>query len=133
MCLAGILFPTEDESASSVESEPRLCELTPSQLFFCVLSRVGSKMGHEPDFVVLFESHISSSGFPQNSSRRELQMILHWEQLPLHYGPEVATHRGRFETAGQTTYGILCCRFGPDDVRLASQDGEHAEARLLQH
>jgi hypothetical protein len=60
-------------------------------------------------------------------------MILHWEQLPLHYGPEVATHRGRFETAGQTTYGILCCRFGPDDVRLASQDGEHAEARLLQH
>ena len=37
-------------------------------------------------------------------------MILHREQLVLHYGPEVAIHRGRFEAAGQTTHGVLCCR-----------------------
>ena len=60
-------------------------------------------------------------------------MILHWEQMVLHYGPEIATHRPKFEAAGQTTYGLLCCRFAPDDKQLASRDGDHAEARLLQH
>ena len=42
-------------------------------------------------------------------------MILHWEQMVLHYGPEIATHRPKFEAAGQTTYGLLCCRIAPDD------------------
>ena len=60
-------------------------------------------------------------------------MILHWEQLVLHYGPEIAPHRPKFEAAGQTTYGLLCCRFAPDDKQFASRDGDHAEVRLLQH
>jgi hypothetical protein len=59
-------------------------------------------------------------------------MILHWEQLALHYGNEVNVHRSRFETAGQTTYGLLCCRFAPGDYQLSFSSGEHAEARLLQ-
>lgn len=59
-------------------------------------------------------------------------MLLHWDQLVLHYGAEVATHRSRFAAAGQTTYGLLCCRFSPDDDQLSYSAGEHAEARLVQ-
>jgi hypothetical protein len=59
-------------------------------------------------------------------------MILHWDQLVLHYGPEVGVHRPHFAAAGQTTYGLLCCRFTPSDYRLGASSGDHAEARLLQ-
>lgn len=38
-------------------------------------------------------------------------MILHWNQLVLHYGAGVGAHRPRFEEASQTTYGLLCCRY----------------------
>jgi hypothetical protein len=58
-------------------------------------------------------------------------MILLWDQLVLHYGSEVNAHRPRFEAAGQTTYGLLCCRFSPADYQLRASDGDHAEARLL--
>lgn len=58
-------------------------------------------------------------------------MILHWDQLPLHYGPELDAHRSHFEEAGQTTFGLLCCRFSPSDDRLGYSDGAHAEERLL--
>ncbi len=58
-------------------------------------------------------------------------MLLHWEQLVLHYGHELVVHRPHFETAGQTTYGLLCCRFSPEDYRLTASSGEHAEEKLL--
>jgi hypothetical protein len=58
-------------------------------------------------------------------------LILHWDQIPLHYGAEVHRHRHHFEAAGQTTYGLLCCRYAPGDYRLAYSQGEHAEAQLL--
>ncbi|MHB0960485.1 MAG: hypothetical protein ACYC0X_31225 [Pirellulaceae bacterium] len=35
-------------------------------------------------------------------------MILHWDQLVLHYGREVSFHRSKIEAAGQTTYALLC-------------------------
>jgi hypothetical protein len=59
-------------------------------------------------------------------------MILHWEQLGLHFGPELNVHRPRFETAGRATFGLLCCRFSQGDDRLDQSAGNHAEARLLQ-
>lgn len=60
-------------------------------------------------------------------------MILHWEQLVLHYGsPEINAYRGRFEEAGQTTYGLLCCRYSPTEDRLGYSSGVHAEESLLQ-
>src|SRR4051812_41089612 len=59
-------------------------------------------------------------------------MLLHWDQLVLHYGHEIMGHRPRFEAAGMTTYGLLCCRFTPDYRRLSSSPDGHAEARLLQ-
>lgn len=58
-------------------------------------------------------------------------MILHWDQLPLHYGSEVASHRSRFEAATQTTYALLCCKFLPGDDRLVPSQGDHAEQRIL--
>ena len=58
-------------------------------------------------------------------------MILHWEQLILHYGPAIGAHRPRFEEAGQTTYGLLCCRYSPIDDQLGYSSGAHAEAHLL--
>lgn len=59
-------------------------------------------------------------------------MILHWMQLPLHYGGQVAVHRSHFEEAAQTTYALLCCRFARGNDRLATSGGEHAERRLLE-
>jgi hypothetical protein len=59
-------------------------------------------------------------------------MILHWDQLVLYYGAEISRHRPLFEAAGQTTHALLCCRSAPDDVRLSSGSGEHAEDRILQ-
>jgi hypothetical protein len=59
-------------------------------------------------------------------------MILLWDQLKLHYGDEIRRHKARFEIAGETTYGLLCCRFSPTDRFTYSRDGEHAEARLLE-
>jgi len=59
-------------------------------------------------------------------------MILHWRQLVLHFGPEIDAYRHHFEVAGRATFGLLCCRFTPDDDRLDQSAGDHAEARLLQ-
>ena len=58
-------------------------------------------------------------------------MILHWAQLVLHYGAELDAHRSKFEAAGQTTYGLLCCRAAPAGDRLSYSAGAHAEERLL--
>jgi hypothetical protein len=62
---------------------------------------------------------------------RRPAMILHWDQLVLHYGAELAAHRPQFEKAWQATYGLLACRWFPADDRLAQSHGDHAEARLL--
>lgn len=59
-------------------------------------------------------------------------MILHWQQLPMHFGNPITIHRPRFERAHRTTYGLLCCRFTPSDDRIAASSGDHAEERLLQ-
>jgi hypothetical protein len=59
-------------------------------------------------------------------------MILHWEQLGLHFGTALNIFAPRFETAGRATFGLLCCRFTPSDDRIEQSDGDHAEARLLQ-
>jgi hypothetical protein len=58
-------------------------------------------------------------------------MILHWEQLILHYGPALGVHRARFAAASQTTYGLLCCRYSPTEDELGYSGGDHAEAHLL--
>jgi hypothetical protein len=58
-------------------------------------------------------------------------MILHWDQLVLHYGADLAAHRPQFEKAWQTTYGLLACRWFPADDRLTQSHGDHAEVRLL--
>jgi hypothetical protein len=58
-------------------------------------------------------------------------MILHWDQLVLHYGSGIGVHRPRFEEASQTTYGLLCCRYSPTEDELGSSAGAHAEANLL--
>jgi hypothetical protein len=58
-------------------------------------------------------------------------MILHWKQLELHFGPQIHQHRARFESAGETTYALLCCRYSPLEDRITSNDVDHAEGRLL--
>jgi hypothetical protein len=58
-------------------------------------------------------------------------MILHWEQLVLHYDSALNQHRPRFEQAGQTTYGLLCCRYSPTEDELGYSASDHAEANLL--
>lgn len=58
-------------------------------------------------------------------------MILHWNQLELFYGSELATHRWRFEKAHNSTYGVLCCRLARGDDKVRANGEEHAEARLL--
>jgi hypothetical protein len=59
-------------------------------------------------------------------------MLLHWDQMVLHYGAEIGAYRQQFVTAGQTTYALLCCRFAPGDYLLRPSSGDHAEARLLE-
>jgi hypothetical protein len=76
--------------------------------------------------------HVNSSRKPPVAiARPPIHVILHWQQLALHYGGEVGVHRHRFEAASQTTFGLLCCRFASDDYRVFASDGEHAEAKLL--
>jgi len=58
-------------------------------------------------------------------------MILHWEQLVMHFGPELAIHQPKFEKAWRATYAMLCCRWFPANDKLAQNQGPHAEARLL--
>lgn len=58
-------------------------------------------------------------------------MILHWNALVRYFGTEVNAHQHRFQQAGQTTYGLLCCRFAPGNDRLGTSSGDHAEQRLL--
>lgn len=58
-------------------------------------------------------------------------MILHWRDLSSYYGSEIDAHRSFFEQAGQTTYGLLCCRFAPGNERREPSRGDHAEQRLL--
>ncbi|MDT4328613.1 hypothetical protein ACQE3D_10295 [Methylomonas sp. MS20] len=59
-------------------------------------------------------------------------MLLHWRQLTKYYGEELNAHLGHFHTPGQTTYGLLCCRFAQEHTRLMASQGEHSEERLLQ-
>ena len=59
-------------------------------------------------------------------------MILHWLQLELFFGNQISQYAARFQTAGQTTYGLLLCRSAMQGARLDYSSGEHAEARLLQ-
>jgi hypothetical protein len=58
-------------------------------------------------------------------------MILHWQQMELYYGNHLREHRPKFEQATQTTYGILCTRFSPEDSRVAASAGAHAEEQLI--
>lgn len=58
-------------------------------------------------------------------------MILHWQQLSLYYGGELAAYEQHFAEAGETTYALLCCRFAPSHARVAPNRGTHAERRLL--
>jgi hypothetical protein len=58
--------------------------------------------------------------------------VLSWSDALAYFGPEIDTHRKQLSKAGQTTYGLLVCRWAPGGaVRLASRDGEHAERRLV--
>jgi hypothetical protein len=66
------------------------------------------------------------------ASEETLAMILLWDQLELHYGCEIHRYKSKFESAGETTYALLCCRFSPVDDRLSYSRDEHAEARLLE-
>lgn len=59
-------------------------------------------------------------------------MLLHWNQLVNYYGEELNAHRGHFHSPGQSTYGLLCCRFADEHTRLAASQGDHSEERLLQ-
>ena len=65
-------------------------------------------------------------------------MILHWQQLLLHYAgdydrDQLNAHRGLLERAGETTYAVLLCKWTPrGDRRRPSYHGVHAEQRLLQ-
>lgn len=58
-------------------------------------------------------------------------MILHWQQLPLYYGGELAAHEQHFREAGEKTYAMLCCGFAPSHARITSNREDHAEQRLL--
>lgn len=58
-------------------------------------------------------------------------MILHWQQLPLHFGESIDIHRPHFEMAHRATYGLLCCRFTPGNDQIERSSGDHAEQRLL--
>ena len=59
-------------------------------------------------------------------------MLIHWNQLANYYGDEINAHRGHFHNPGQSTYGLLCCRFANEHTRLTCSQGDHAEERLLQ-
>ena len=59
-------------------------------------------------------------------------MLIHWNQLVNYYGHEINAHRGHFHNPGQSTYGLLCCRFADEHSRLACSQGDHSEERLLQ-
>ena len=63
-------------------------------------------------------------------------MILHWEQIVLHYGKQddqfIRMHRDKFAKAHQTTYGILYSPICFDDCEITSSGGKHAEEKLLE-
>lgn len=59
-------------------------------------------------------------------------MLLHWEQLASYFGNEINAHRRHFDNPGESTYGLLCCRFANEHTRLLSNSKEHSEERLLQ-
>lgn len=58
-------------------------------------------------------------------------MILHWNQLENYYGHEISAHRVHFHDPGQSTYGVLCCRWADQHTRLVASHGDHAEEQLL--
>jgi hypothetical protein len=58
--------------------------------------------------------------------------VLSWSDALAYFGPEIDAHREQLSKAGQTTHGLLACRWAPGEaVRLASRDGDHAERRLV--
>jgi hypothetical protein len=58
--------------------------------------------------------------------------VLSWLDALTYFGPALDSHRDRLSKAGQTTHGLLACRWAPGEaVRMASQDGDHAERRLV--
>ena len=58
--------------------------------------------------------------------------VLSWPDALAYFGDDIDEHRKHLATAGQTTYGLLTCRWSPSDaVRMASRSGEHAERRLV--
>ena len=59
-------------------------------------------------------------------------MILHWNSLEHYYGAQITPHRQHFDSPGQSTFGLLCCRFADEHTRLAPSQGDHSEERLLQ-
>ena len=62
-------------------------------------------------------------------------MILHWEQIVLHYGEMgeafIRSHQMKFEKAHQSTYGILYSPVCIDECEIMSSGGVHAEEKLL--
>jgi hypothetical protein len=58
--------------------------------------------------------------------------VLSWSDALAYFGDDLDTHRKQLSTAGQTTYGLLTCRWSPSDAAgVANRDGEHAERRLI--
>ncbi len=58
--------------------------------------------------------------------------VLQWQDALAWFGNDLDEHARRLETAGQTTYGLLACRFLHGDSALeASRDRLHAERHLL--
>jgi len=44
-------------------------------------------------------------------------MILHWNSLEHYYGAQITPHRQHFDSPGQSTFGLLCCRFADEHTR----------------
>lgn len=57
---------------------------------------------------------------------------MHWNQLTSYYGDEINAYSGHFHNPGQSTYGLLCCRFADEHTRVEVSQGDHSEERLLQ-
>lgn len=62
-------------------------------------------------------------------------MILHWEQIVLHYGKNgdqnIKQHKEKLAKAHQSTYGLLYSHVNFDEIELKSSGGGHAEEKII--
>lgn len=58
-------------------------------------------------------------------------MTIRWEDLAACYGPQIDRYKGELDSNRPSTHAVLCIPLPGGGAKFKSEDGEHAEERLL--